>query len=174
MNYPEGKTSNILWNVAETGCGSAPVTVAEPGHRNPLHLHPVPTQRRQPGRLPRRRGRLLLLRQPQLLPPVPGVLRPHRRRETAPGTAVGAGPANGAGRSPSPNNAYVTPAAWPADHHGAHRRWPRGIAAGFAMLGMPYVWGGGGPGAGANNGCARGGGAIQLLPALRSGSTAPG
>ena len=28
VNYPEGKTSNILFNVAETGCGSAPVTVA--------------------------------------------------------------------------------------------------------------------------------------------------
>jgi len=27
VNYPEGKTSDILWNVAETGCGSAPVTV---------------------------------------------------------------------------------------------------------------------------------------------------
>ena len=28
VNYPEGQTSDILWNVAETGCGSAPVTVA--------------------------------------------------------------------------------------------------------------------------------------------------
>src|SRR6476659_9370534 len=28
VNYPEGKTSDMLWNVAETGCGSAPVTVA--------------------------------------------------------------------------------------------------------------------------------------------------
>ena len=27
VNYPEGKTSNILWNVAESGCGSAPVTI---------------------------------------------------------------------------------------------------------------------------------------------------
>ncbi len=26
-HYPEGKTTNILWNVAETGCGSAPVLV---------------------------------------------------------------------------------------------------------------------------------------------------
>ena len=52
-NYPEGKTSNILWNVAETGCGSAPVTGPEPRHRDPVHLHPVPAQRRQPGRLPR-------------------------------------------------------------------------------------------------------------------------
>ncbi|HEY5845635.1 MAG TPA: NlpC/P60 family protein [Nakamurella sp.] len=34
----------------------------------------------------------------------------------------------------------------------------RGLAAGFGALGMPYVWGGGGSGAGPNNGCQRGGG----------------
>ena len=33
-----------------------------------------------------------------------------------------------------------------------------GLAAGFSALGLPYVWGGGGSGAGPNNGCARGGG----------------
>ena len=33
-----------------------------------------------------------------------------------------------------------------------------GLTAGFAALGLPYVWGGGGSGAGPNNGCARGGG----------------
>lgn len=33
-----------------------------------------------------------------------------------------------------------------------------GIAAGLSQLGLPYVWGGGGSGAGPNNGCARGGG----------------
>lgn len=34
----------------------------------------------------------------------------------------------------------------------------RGLAAGFAYLGYPYVWGGGGDGVGPNDGCARGGG----------------
>jgi hypothetical protein len=33
-----------------------------------------------------------------------------------------------------------------------------GLAAGFNALGLPYVWGGGGAGAGPNNGCDRGGG----------------
>ena len=32
------------------------------------------------------------------------------------------------------------------------------MAAGFSALGLPYVWGGGGSGAGPNNGCTRGGG----------------
>lgn len=34
----------------------------------------------------------------------------------------------------------------------------KGIAAGFGALGLPYVWGGGGSGAGPNDGCVRGGG----------------
>lgn len=34
----------------------------------------------------------------------------------------------------------------------------KGIAAGLQYLGAPYVWGGGGDGAGPNNGCSRGGG----------------
>lgn len=37
----------------------------------------------------------------------------------------------------------------------------KGLAAGFAELGLPYVWGGGGDGAGPNNGCARGGGSLN-------------
>jgi len=37
----------------------------------------------------------------------------------------------------------------------------KGLAAGFAVLGLPYVWGGGGDGAGPNNGCARGGGQLN-------------
>jgi cell wall-associated NlpC family hydrolase len=37
----------------------------------------------------------------------------------------------------------------------------KGLAAGFAELGLPYVWGGGGDGAGPNNGCARGGGQLN-------------
>jgi len=37
-------------------------------------------------------------------------------------------------------------------------RLAKGLAAGFGALGMPYVWGGGGSGAGPNNGCQRGGG----------------
>lgn len=37
----------------------------------------------------------------------------------------------------------------------------KGLAAGFAALGLPYVWGGGGDGAPANNGCSRGGGQLN-------------
>jgi cell wall-associated NlpC family hydrolase len=37
----------------------------------------------------------------------------------------------------------------------------KGLAAGFSKLGLPYVWGGGGDGAAENNGCSRGGGALN-------------
>ena len=53
VNYLEGRTHNILWNVAETGCGYRTCPGREPGHSDPVHLHPVPTQRGQPERLPR-------------------------------------------------------------------------------------------------------------------------
>ena len=82
VNYLEGRTHNILWNVAETGCGTRTCPRREPGHSHPVHLHPVSAQRCQPGRLPRRRRQVQLLREPQLLPPVPDLLRPNRRRQT--------------------------------------------------------------------------------------------
>jgi len=41
-----------------------------------------------------------------------------------------------------------------------------GLAAGFAALGLPYVWGGGGDGAPANDGCSRGGGQLNSCQGL--------
>ena len=109
VNYPEGKTSNILWNVAETGCGSAPVTVQNRATATLYTYTPYQPNAGQPRRLPRRRRRLQLLRQPQLLPPVHRVLRLHRRRQTH-------------RRSPSPRTARTSPSPttptspqpWPA------------------------------------------------------------
>lgn len=43
----------------------------------------------------------------------------------------------------------------------------KGIAAGLAYLGAPYVWGGGGDGAGPNDGCQRGGGQLNSCQGLR-------
>lgn len=42
----------------------------------------------------------------------------------------------------------------------------KGIAAGFDQLGLPYVWGGGGSGAGPNDGCSRGGGDLNSCQGL--------
>jgi cell wall-associated NlpC family hydrolase len=42
----------------------------------------------------------------------------------------------------------------------------QGLAAGFGALGLPYVWGGGGDGAPANDGCTRGGGQLNSCQGL--------
>jgi len=79
-NYAVG-TYNIMWNVEESGCGAAPVTITKPRHRVAVRLHPVPAQRRVDRRIPRRGRQVQQLRQPELLLPVPAVLRLHRRRQ---------------------------------------------------------------------------------------------
>src|SRR6185312_13313702 len=57
-----------------------------------------------------------------------------------------------------PNNPNVTPAIAGRTITAPNAAVATGLAAGFSALGFPYVWGGGGSGAGPNNGCARGGG----------------
>ena len=53
VNYPEGKTSDILWNVAETGCGSAPVLVQNRATATLYTYTPYQPNAAPPGRLPR-------------------------------------------------------------------------------------------------------------------------
>ena len=57
-----------------------------------------------------------------------------------------------------PNNQYVSAALAGQTITAPNAAVAAGLAAGFSALGLPYVWGGGGSGAGPNNGCARGGG----------------
>ena len=154
-------------------CGTSPKPAAasrtghraEPGHRHPVHLHPVPAQRSHPRRLPRRRRRLLLLRQPQLLPHVHRLVRHHRRRQTRTRDTAGAiSPVavTVTGTAVTiPDNDYVTPALRGQTITAPTPGIAKGLAAGFAALGLPYVWGGGGDGAGPNNGCTRGGGDLN-------------
>jgi cell wall-associated NlpC family hydrolase len=63
---------------------------------------------------------------------------------------------------PVPSNQFVVP----EELRGKNIQAPtaevaKGLAAGFSKLGLPYVWGGGGSGAGEDNGCGRGGGALN-------------
>jgi len=57
-----------------------------------------------------------------------------------------------------PNNPNVTSAITGRTIKAPNAAVATGLATGFSALGLPYVWGGGGSGAGPNNGCARGGG----------------
>ena len=72
-------------------------------------------------------------------------------------TGAGAVVANGPDVT-IPNNPNVTPAIAGRTITAPNAAVATGLAAGFSALGFPYVWGGGGSGAGPNNGCARGGG----------------
>lgn len=153
VNYPEGKTSNILWNVAETGCGSAPVTVQNratatlytytPYQPNTASLAAYPGE----GDACSSYGNRNFFRLFTEYFGTTGGGKP---------TAVSVS-ANGATVT-IPNNAYVPSALAGRTITAPTPAVAEGLAAGFAALGLPYVWGGGGSGAGPNNGCTRGGG----------------
>ena len=153
VNYPEGRTQQHPLERGRNRLRQRTSHHQEPRHRHPVHLHPVPTQRGQPGRLPRRRRQVQLLREPQLLPPVPEYFGPTGGGKPTKVSVSANGP-----DVTIPNNAYVTPALAGKTIKAPNPAVAKGLAAGFAVLGLPYVWGGGGSGAGPNNGCGRGGG----------------
>ena len=176
INYPVGQTSQILWNVAETGCGAGPVLVQNTATASLYTYTPYQPNAASPGRLPGHRGPVLVLREPELLPDV------HRATSGPPAAADRPAPAS-AGRG-------APPAGWPSAVTGPARRLlpdepvrragrcaarrsppgprrsPRGSPRAWALLGLPYVWGGGGDGAGPNDGCVRGGGALNSCRGL--------
>ena len=155
-NYQAGQTVNILWNVAESGCGAAPVTIANqataalynytPYQPNPASLAAYPGDGDACSSYGNRNFFYLFSR-----------LRLHRRRQTRPQRRSGTVSANGPDVT-IPNNPNVTPAVAGRTIKAPTPAVATGLAAGFDALGLPYVWGGGGGGAGPNNGCDRGGG----------------
>ena len=165
INYPVGQTSQILWNVAETGCGAAPVTVQStatailytytPYQPNTASLAAYPDEGDACSSYGNRNAFRLF----------------QKWFGSTGGGKAGTGStppggAGGAGTVTTTNGVQVTiPSVTSADPAAAGRTITaptpavaQGLAAGFAALGMPYVWGGGGGGAGPNNGCSRGGG----------------
>ena len=164
INYPVGQTSQILWNVAETGCGAEPVTVQStatailytytPYQPNAASLAAYPGE----GDACSSYGNRNVFR-----------LFQEWFGSTGGGKAgTGTTPADsaaGAGTITTDGVQVTIPAVASVDPAVAGRTITaptpavaQGLAAGFAVLGMPYVWGGGGGGAGPNNGCGRGGG----------------
>jgi cell wall-associated NlpC family hydrolase len=93
---------------------------------------------------------------PQCTPATPGALPntvvPHGVDVTIP-----------AGLDP----AFVAPAVAGKTIKAPNAAMARGLAAGFSAVGLPYVWGGGGSGAGPNDGCSRGGGDFNSCQGLR-------
>jgi cell wall-associated NlpC family hydrolase len=156
--YRAGETVEILWNVVESGCGGAPVTIANTATASLYNYTPY-----QPN--------------PAALAAYPGVgdacsaygnrnfffLFNRYFASTGGGntginvTAAVTGLATPVS-VPVPANGFVSGGLAGRSIMAPTPAVAAGLRAGFAALGLPYVWGGGGSGAGPNNGCARGGG----------------
>lgn len=165
INYPEGKTSQILWNVAETGCGASPVAVKNratawlytytPYQPNQAALDAYPGE----GDRCSAYGNRNIFRMFQKWFGATGGGKP----------AAGAINANIAVNGVAvtlPDSQYVAAAVRGKAIQAPSPTMARGIAAGFGALGLPYVWGGGGSGAGPNDGCQRGGGDLNSCQGL--------
>ena len=172
-NYRAGQTVDILRNVVESGCGSAPVTIANTATASLYNYTPY-----QPSAA--------------ALASYPGTgdaCSAYGNRnffflfgkyfgDTYGQPSLGGTTRTGGGgtlftarvasiNSPAmtevtiPNNGFVDPALAGRVITAPTASVAAGLAAGFSALGLPYVWGGGGSGAGPNNGCSRGGGALN-------------
>ncbi len=147
-HYRAGQTADILYNVVESGCGSAPVTIANTATASLYNYTPY-----QPNTAS--------------LAAYPGVgdrcsSYGNRNFFFLFGRYFGGTGLPAVGASPVtlavPDNRYVDEAIAGRTITVPNAAVARGLRAGFAALGMPYVWGGGGSGAGPDNGCRRGGG----------------
>lgn len=162
VNYIEGQTHDILWNVEETGCGAAPVKVANRATATLYTYTPyqpnAAAQAAAPGQTGDRCSAYGNKNFFQLFQKYFG--------STGGGKTPGAGGdgdtvvANGVNVT-IPSNQFVTEALRGKTIKAPTEGIAKGLASGFSKLGLPYVWGGGGDGAPENNGCARGGGAYN-------------
>jgi cell wall-associated NlpC family hydrolase len=172
INYPVGQTSQILWNVAETGCGAGPVLVQNtatatlytytPYQPNPASLAAYPGT----GDACSSYGNRNFYR---MFTDYFGSTGGGKPTDSTAGGGTFAG-----GVAVEVNGPTVT---LPDDPNVAgpvrgqvigtgSAGIARGIAAGLGLLGLPYVWGGGGDGAGPNDGCQRGGGSLNSCQGL--------
>ena len=163
VNYPEGRTSDILWNVAETGCGSAPVMVANRATATLYTYTPYQPNAAALAAYPGEGDRCSAYGNRNFFRMFQEWFGPTGGGKPAAGDAAAAGAApvltNGV-QVTIPTNVFVDAAARGQVITAPTAKMAAGIAAGFTKLGGLYVWGGGfGPGGEATDGCARGGGA---------------
>ena len=150
-NYHAGQTVNILWNVAESGCGSAPVTIANQATASLYIYTPYQPNAASLAAYPGvgdacsaygNRNFFYLFRK-YFGSTGGGSSTTATSAVLATGTAV-----------KIPANQFVSAALGGQTITAPNAAVAAGLAAGFSALGLPYVWGGGGSGAGPNNGCA--------------------
>ena len=155
-NYQAGQTVTILWNVAESGCGGAPVTIKNQATASLYNYTPYQPNAASLAAYPGagdacsaygNRNFFFLFRKYFGSTGGGASTTAVNSAVLATGTTVKV-----------PNNPYVSGALAGQTITAPTPQVAAGLAAGFSALGLPYVWGGGGSGAGPNNGCARGGG----------------
>lgn len=170
VNYPEGQTSQILWNVAETGCGSAPVYVQNRATATLYTYTPYQPNEAALAAYPGVGDRCSAYGNRNFFrmfndwfgstgggTPAPG--------DAAAGTTLT--PVTYVGVTVTvPDNQFVAPPLRGKTITAPTAGIAQGLAAGFGALGLPYVWGGGGDGAGPDDGCARGGGDLNSCQGL--------
>lgn len=150
-HYQAGQTATILWNVAQTGCGGSDVTIKNTATASLYNYTPY-----QPNAA--------------ALASYPGVgdkCSAYGNRNffflfqkyfgVTGGGQSAAISVNGV-QVTIPNSPYVAPAVRGATISAPNESVARGLAAGFASIGLPYIWGGGTVGGPADQGCSRGGG----------------
>ncbi len=154
-NYQAGQTVTILWNVVESGCGGAPVTIKNQATASLYNYTPYQPNAASLAAYPGvgdacssygNRNFFFLFRK-YFGSTGGGTSTSVTSAVLATGTTVKV-----------PANQYVSAALAGQSITAPTPQVAAGLAAGFSALGLPYVWGGGGSGAGPNNGCARGGG----------------
>jgi len=160
VNYLEGQTHDIMWNVAETGCGAAPVLVKNratatlytytPYQPNPASLAAYPGTGDSCSSYGNRNFFEMF-------------------KKYFGTTGGGTGGAGGAGNTvlangvnvTVPDNQFVVPELRGKTIQAPNAGVAKALAAGFSKLGLPYVWGGGSGGGPENDGCTRGGGQLN-------------
>ena len=153
-HYQAGQTAEVLWNVAESGCGGSTVNIRNTATASLYNYTPY-----QPN--------------PAALASYPGTgdacsaygnrnffFLFHKYFGVTGGGLAASIAVNGV-QVTIPDSPYVPAALRGAVVNAPSDAVARGIAAGLASIGDPYVWGGGTNGGQADQGCSRGGGSLN-------------
>lgn len=160
VNYIEGQSHDILWNVAETGCGSAPVLVKNRATATLYTYTPYQPNAASLAAFPGTGDNCSAYGNRNFF---------EYFKKYFGSTGGGSGGSGGGGGSvlangvnvTVPDNQFVIEALRGKTIQAPNEGIAKGLAAGFGYLGIEYTWGGGGDGAGPNDGCARGGGQLN-------------
>jgi cell wall-associated NlpC family hydrolase len=166
VNYLEGQTHDVLWNVAETGCGSAPVQVKNRATATLYTYTPYQPNTAALSAYPGTGDRCSAYGNRNFF---------ELFKKYFGSTGGGTGGDGGQGNTVLangvnviiPDNQFVAEAVRGKTIQAPTQALATGLAAGFSKLGLDYVWGGGGSGGPENDGCARGGGQLNSCKGLK-------